>query len=264
MFGWGQDYYPEDMLKAFKAIAVNAAGTPVTISVNKYRNNDAANYKSPDKGGTQDALKVKDALMSLGMKDVLARAGGPNAYVGVFVGKGSPEAIGAVMETLVDYSERYIERYKKSSGVLKKVADWLADENLSWQATLQNVCDEVVGLDCNGFVGNWVRHRDNTSKIGPNTRPRDVFDMRKKTKRRKIDDIQPKDVIVWANYSHIAAVDWRPTSEAPKFNICQSAGGGPRLNEYLLRLSSDGAFTLQRPDPKGDVGGAVHIISLDD
>src|SRR5688572_22243160 len=104
MFGWGRDYYPEDMLNEYKNIAVNAAGSTVTISVNKYRNNDHGNYPSPEKGGTQDALKVKDSMLSLGAKDVLARAGGASPFVGVFVGKGSPQAIAAVMEMLVDYS----------------------------------------------------------------------------------------------------------------------------------------------------------------
>jgi hypothetical protein len=263
MFGWGRDYYPEDMLNEYKNIAVNAAGSTVTISVNKYRNNDHGNYPSPEKGGTQDALKVKDSMLSLGAKDVLARAGGASPFVGVFVGKGSPQAIAAVMEMLVDYSDRYIERFRKSGGVTKKVADWLADENLSWQATLQNVSNEVVGLDCNGFVGNWAKHRDSTSKIEANTPQKYIYSARKKKARRKIDEIQPMDFIVWANMSHIAAIDWRLAPDAPKFNICQSAGGGPRMNEYLVSAKSDGTFTLLRPSPKGDVGGPVYIVPYD-
>lgn len=55
MFGLSMDYYPVDMLDAFKNIQFTVGSTQVTIAVNRYRNNDAANYPSPAKGGTQDA-----------------------------------------------------------------------------------------------------------------------------------------------------------------------------------------------------------------
>lgn len=261
MFGLSMDYYPVDMLDAFKNIQFTVGSTQVTIAVNRYRNNDAANYPSPAKGGTQDALSIKDALLSFGSKEVLARAGGASAYVGVFVGKGSPEAIAAVLTTLHDYADRFIKNFGKSAGVRGKVAKWLADDQLSWQETLQNVSNEVIGLDCNGFVGNWIKRHDHALKIGPNTRPRDVYDKRRAV-RKSVDEIEGKDVIVWANYSHIAAIDWPAGAGRPKFDICQSAGGGPRINEYTVKRRSDGTYSLHGGIPQLDVGGPVNIFAL--
>lgn len=261
MFGLSMDFYPVDMLNEFKNIELTVGGSPVSVSVNRYRNNDAANYPTATKGGTQDALSIKDALMSLGSKDVLTRCGGASAYVGVFVGKGSPEAIAAVMTTLYDYSDKFIKTFGKAGGVRGKVAKWLADDNLSWQETLQNVANEVVGLDCNGFVGNWLKRHDHALKIGPNTRPRDVYDKRRVV-RKTVDEIEGKDVIVWANYSHIAAVDWPAGAGRPKFDICQSAGGGPRVNEYTIKPVGNGTFRLYGGIPQLDVAGPVHIFAL--
>ena len=253
--------YPVDMLNAYKKMTFSVGGQQVSIAVNAYRNNDAGSHPSAAKGGTQDAISVKDALMSLGAKDVLARTGGASAFVGVFVGKGAPDNIMAVLTLFYDYSDRYIKAFGKSSGVRRKIANWLADDNLSWQDTLQNISNEIIGLDCNGFVGNWLAAADHALKIGPNTRPRDVYD-RRRVPRTSVDSIQGKDVVVWENFSHIAAIDWEADAGKPKFNICQSAGGGPRINEYTIQRAGAKTFRLSGGIPAKDVSGAVYIISM--
>ena len=261
MFGFAMLYDPVDMLNDYKDIRVDVGGQEVSIAVNAYRNNDAGSHPDAAHGGTQDAMSIKDALTSLGAKDVLTRCGGASSYVGVFAGKGSPDAIQSVLALFHDYSERYVKSFGRSSGVRRKVADWLADDNLSWQDTLQNISNEIIGLDCNGFVGNWLTQVDSSLKLGPNSRPRDVFACRR-VQRKSVDEIQGTDIVVWENFSHIAAIDAPSDAGVPRFNICQSAGGGPRINEYSIKPTGKDTFRLYGGIPKKDVPGAVYIISM--
>ena len=254
---------PSGVLDRFKDMSVQAGGENVSVAVNKYRNNDGGSHPTPGDGGTQDAIKIKDALMGLAMGDVLARAGGAQSYVDVFTGKGSPEGIAAVMVLFHDYSDKFIERYKKSGGATRVCADILANPDMTWQATLQAISDEFIGLDCNGFVGNWLKSCEPNFRLGPQNGPRQVYDKRK-TQRNSVDEIEYWDVVVWANFSHIAAVDGVSGGGLPKVNVCQSAGGGPRMNEYTILQAAPGMFQLSGGgvDPAWEVGGGVYIVSL--
>jgi hypothetical protein len=255
------DYFPSDMLSDFKDIEFFTGGTRCKVEVDHYRNNNAAMFPTAAKGGTEDALVVKDALLGLDYHNVLARAGGASRYVSVFVGKGSPDAIGDVLTLLYDYSDKFIARYGKSSGPARKCANWLADDKLSWEDTMQKITSEFIGLDCNGFVGNWAQKADHALKLEPNTPPRGFYD-RHKTVRKAVDEIQAGDVVVWTNFCHIAAIDTESGAGSPKFMMCQSAGGGPRINEYSIAVSSPGRFRLSGGFPAGDVPGEVYIFSL--
>ena len=194
-------YMPSDMLADFKDVSVVADGNQVSVSINCYKN---AGHSGSS--GCADALVIKDNLVQLGSANVLGRCGGGQAYVDVFTGKGSPEGIAAVLSTLADYSDQFISRYKGAGGPTKKVVDWLSDDSLAWDETLQNVCDTFLGLDCNGFVGNWLKKCDYSLRIGPNTRIQDILAARK-VSRMEIGDIQYADVIVWNNLSHVASID---------------------------------------------------------
>ena len=147
---------------------------PVSIAVNAYRNNDSGSHPTAADGGTQDALSIKDALAGMS-GDVHSRAGGAVSYVDVFTGKGTPEAIAAVMQCFYDYSDRFISTFGKDKvgSPRRKCADWLADEDTSWQDTLQTICHEFIGLDCNGFVGNWLKRVDHSLLLGPQQGPRE-------------------------------------------------------------------------------------------
>ncbi len=254
-------YSPNEMLADFKAIKFQVGGESVSIAVNKYRNNDHKNYPSAAKHGTQDALDVKNALLSLDNPAILARAGGASEYVGVFVGKGTPEGITKVLTMFHDYADKFVARYGKGGGPRRKCADWLADPHLSWQDTLQNISNEFIGLDCNGFVGNWLKRADPALRMHANT-PIPFYLQKRKTPRKKVDDVLIGDVIVWTHNGHIAVIDDQPGPTSDKFIICQSAGGGPRRNEYSIRVSSPGRFLLSGGYPAGDVPGEVRIFSL--
>lgn len=250
-------YMPSDMLADFKDISVVADGNQVSVSINRYKN---AGHS--DSAGCADALVIKDNLVQLGSAAILSRCGGGQAYVDVFTGKGSPEGIAAVLTTLADYSGQFIRRYKGAGGPTKKIVDWLSDDSLAWDETLQNVCDTFLGLDCNGFAGNWLKKCDYTLRIGPNTRIQDILAARK-VARTSIDEIEYADVIVWTNLSHVAAIDDVPVEGVAKVNICQSAGGGPRINEFVVNQSSPGIFTLVGSSDwaSRNVPGQVQIFS---
>jgi hypothetical protein len=253
-------YGPSDMLKDYKSISFQVGDERVNIAVNEYRNNDHKLFPDPKKNGTQDALIVKDGLLSLDYATILQRAGGPQAFVSVFVGKGSPASIATVLTLFYDYSEKFIAHFGKGVGPRRKCADWLADKHLSWQDTLQNISNEFIGLDCNGFVGNWLAAADGSLGLKPDTPPR-YFRKPHKTLRAKVDDIQLGDVVTWASGVHVAAIDDVPDAGNQNFYICQSAGGGPRRNAYTIKVSSPGKFRLSGGYPAGDVGGEVLISS---
>ncbi len=255
-------YYPSDMLDLYKNMKFSAGGESVSIAVNQYRNNDAGAHPSAAKGGTQDALSIKDALMSLDSTNIWSRAGGAVSYVDVFTGKGSPKAIAAVMQCFCDYSDRFIAKFGKDreGTPRRKCADWLADPNSSWQDTLQAISNEFIGLDCNGFVGNWLKMIDHSLLLGPQQGPRDVYNRRRVT-RKAVIEVQYCDVVVWADFSHIAAINMASAVGEPHFDMCQSAGGGPRMNDYLIQASSSSTFRLSGWIPAKDVAGPVYIIS---
>jgi hypothetical protein len=250
-------YGPNNMLDDFQNIKVNVGGGTAVLAVNAYRNLS----HSLEKGGCQEALQVKDALAQLGAADVHQRAGGPVSYMDVFTGKGSPESIAGVMQTFYDYSDRFIKMFGKSGGPPRKCADWLADPDTSWQDSLQSICHEYIGLDCNGFVGNWLKRCDHSLKLDQNSRPRPVYDNRAIV-RQTVPEIEYWDVIIWADFSHIAAIWDEGGGGSPRFYVCQSAGGGPRCNLYEIASSTPGVFQLRGGIPEKDVPGPVYVISL--
>jgi hypothetical protein len=63
----------------------------------------------------------------------------------------------------------------------------------------------------------------------------------------------------YAANEHIAAID-RP-SATDKFSVCQSAGGGPRMNEFGFIKTGTKTFKLAAPTPQ-DIGYEFYVISL--
>lgn len=258
--------WPSDVYLYYKGVVAKAEGQSLTVSVNKYRNNDAASHPTPSGGGTQDALLVKNALLGLGYNDVITRAGGAQNYVNVFTGKGSPEAIGAVLSTLADYRVPFVKKYGgltyESNYALKLTADLLDDPALSWNDTLQAICDEFIGLDCNGFVGNWLLKADKSLKLTEQSNPAVVKNAAKR-RRQSLSEIEEWDIVIWENNSHIAALN-QTGSSSTRFDLCQSAGDGPVYLEYtLLETAAPGVFAKSGGEnAKAEVGGNVGVFSV--
>ena len=261
MFGFsanpGQNFGPSDMLYAFKNMECTVGGGTAVVSVNKYRN---ANKASPADGGCQDAIAIKDSLRQVA-SDAWTRAGGAKAYMDVFTGKGSPWAIASVLETFGAYSDAFIKTFGKSGGGTpqRRCADILADKNLSWEQTLQSICDAFIGLDCNGFVGNWLRVVAPEFRLTPDDRADNVR-AKAKAIRARIEDIEYWDVMCYSKNEHIAVIQGQASSPL-RFRVCQSAGGGPRMNEFGLLRSGTNTFKLAAPTAQ-DIGYDFYVVSL--
>jgi hypothetical protein len=144
---------------------------------------------------------------------------------------------------------------------LKLTADLLGDPALSWQDTLQAISDEFIGLDCNGFVGNWLLKADSSLKLTEQSEPGTVKG-KTKIKRMHLDEIDEWDVVIWHGNIHIAAIERRGSSDS-KFLMCQSAGDGPTMQEYVFTESAPGTFAKTGgANPSSEVGGSVEIYSL--
>jgi hypothetical protein len=261
----GQYYGPAQALYSYKNMDCAVGGGTAVVSVNNYRNADHKHKRDKEgkivqrvKSSCEDAILVKNALLGVA-PDAVQRAGGSVAYMDVFVGKGSPWAIASVLETFAVYSDRFISRYAQSGGSTGKCAAILADDSITWEQTLQQLCDECVGLDCNGFVGNWLKVVQPDFKLNQNSRADDVR-AKAKTYRTQLDQIEYWDVMCYAKNEHIAAVNGK--GDAPgAFMVCQSAGGGPRMNEYRFIKTGAKTFRLAAPT-KQDIGYDFYVISL--
>jgi hypothetical protein len=262
MFGFnnpGAYYGPAQALAAYKNIECSVAGGTAVVSVNKYRN---AN-NPPEKGGCQTAIKIKDALRYVA-SDVWERAGGQIAYMDVFTGKGSPAGIAGVLEAFVAHADGFIATYGKSKGAEGQCAALLADDSLSWQAALQKICDLHIGLDCNGFVGNWLKVVQPDFKLNQNSKSNDVR-AKQKHYRNDLSEIEYWDVMCYVKNEHIAAIDGLGSTPG-RFMVCQSAGGGPRMNELQFRQTGrdqSGRVTYKLGAPtKDDIGNDFYVVSL--
>lgn len=257
----GAFFGPAQMLRDFKDVRFDVGGNRISVSINNYRNNSYAKGKA---GSTADALTVKDALLqAAGSKVALGAAGGGSAYVGVFTGKGTPATIAKVLPLFYEHRENFKKMFSKAGGPAGAVAGYLADSAMSWQDAMQRICDDLIGLDCNGFVGCWMSTVAPEFKLNGNQhRPLEFYNARKQT-RKTVDQIEYWDVIIWENMSHIAAINDPVAGQPGVFNVCQSAGGGPRSNAYRFVQAGPGKFRLDRIGGAyaGDVGGTVYVIS---
>lgn len=223
----------------------------VRVDVHVYQLNGNNNAK---------ALVAKDALIGkLDAEKHKAKAdvvvGGVNASQSrakialCFMGKGSPADIALAL--------RLVSRYG------------LAPQ----PGGLQAYCDANIGLDCNGFVGNYTRERGLT--LGPST---DIDAFRQKgTLRTAVGDVRDRDVMVWKDkhgkYGHITIIEalclgpwWVEKKIYPRCVVVESSGGvGLHDSEYqLVGAAEDKAtkrtvFTVKRPN---GTSHQVYIVSL--
>lgn len=261
---WNENsLWPSDVLGRYHHIKVRASGeATATIAIRRYRNNDKASHPSAGEAGTQDALKIKDALMGAA-PGVIAQAGGAQNYVNVFTGKGSPAAITGVLQAMVDHSAAFIKKYLKSSYPYSFVAEQMDDPSLSWEEALQNIADEFLGLDCNGFVGNWILLCDKSLGLTEQSNPPVVKNAAKK-RRMSFKEIEEWDVVIWDNMSHIAVIE-QTSDSTSRLTMIQSAGEGPISHEYIFTQSKvgNGLFTKTGGGPPNkEVGGQVRVYSL--
>lgn len=204
--------YPSSLQVAyFQVTAHTPAGVAIgPIKIHKYRNSShtdpdtsaAAGLELKDKiigalrdrykkimGATQkgDIISIPSTKQSEWFEGLRYRDIDKRAIVRAFVGKGSLQDIELALDAGLATS---------------KIKPTLTD--------IQKVCDDTIGLDCSGFVGNFTKQKGMQAAdghYGPNTEPL-VFAARG-IKREKMEDIRVQDVFLWPGSSqHIAIVDY--------------------------------------------------------
>lgn len=233
--------------------------SPGRVNIHVYRNNGLTGTlgttKAMGDGGPKDAIvgKIKEALKVKHCPDTLTKVANvdnrdimvsSHKVVAVYTGKGSPEDISDILWLarhwdLVDVTQ--------TAGAPKK--HLRADA--TW--TLQHYCDDYVGLDCNGFVGNYVGNIMGKAGYTGNTPIPHYYDAG--TVRTKIDDVQALDVMVWPDFGHITIIDSLCPKNADGSLNCVVAestaafGGGTHVGMYTIKPHKDEKskkFTINR------------------
>ena len=182
---------PSSMIAAYSRITVQLDAPLISVQVNvqKYA------CQHPGYGtGQAERMHYKDRLLGVigGGRGIAQNGMTPSRFVGVFSGKGTMDDIATCMRLAVRHR------------IFHHTRTIAADGLLPYQLLLQRVADDYVGLDCNGFVGNWAIYNAVPGASASHF-PLDWLSGR--TARRTLADIQPFDVIVWASGNHIAMVE---------------------------------------------------------
>lgn len=238
---------PYEYLLKYRNLTVNqVTGGPVTVDIHEYRNaQDVFDKRNTDNDPTNDVDNMREDFdAGAGWKDgwgplrsKIARHGkklGPNLYslqfplptkanptpvitstetantaqlASVFTGKGSPENIAQALRLALAFG-------------------------LVTTGGLQKYCDDYIGLDCNGYVGNYLVSEGCTI-VGPST-PANAYAFVKEPYRvSTLEDVKYQSVLTWKNTGHVAIVDFNfgPVYVPPKYDtyiircmVCESTG----------------------------------------
>lgn len=128
------------------------------------------------------------------------------------------------------------------SGKIKRM---YFDKMSDAQALQRMVEDRFFGIDCIGFVSNfliWVGEWDKYHPVGAGSYPDKVC----KINIDDITEVKPLDFMCWPG--HVALIDWvweQLPNKRARIDMCQSSSGGPQCNEFVI---------LRQTNQKG-VGG---------
>jgi hypothetical protein len=133
-------------------------------------------------------------------------------------------------------------------------------------AGVRDYCDKYIGLDCNGFVGNYARA---TGRAKTPDTPINSY-APKTALRSRIEDVRADDVLVWTDFGHIAVIhsieplatgpDGKPARDCV---VAESTAGNPsggaktvhgglQHSTYSIRaVGKDKLFVVERPKGKG-------------
>jgi hypothetical protein len=137
------------------------------------------------------------------------------SFMASFCGKSSPEALGDMIQFISYW--RYWQINKKNKSV----------------APMPFIVSDYLGVDCNGFIGNYLRAKYAGNSLGPSSTEYTYHRKGKKTRRTRFRDIRMDDVIVFSGYHHVAIIqeliDWG--EDWAVVEVCESRSknhGGPQ------------------------------------
>ncbi len=208
-----------------------AGGT--NIDVHCYRNHKLARRRSN--------LEEKEKLVALLKAETQNAAGRlidveesqKFAIAEAFFAKGSPEAYAITLKCALRYQQASV-------------------------AGLQKYCDDTakLGLDCSGFVNQYF------IAIGRLTKAQDIDVYAKAALRRQTAEVQPLDLLIWLDYSHIALVNHRigNPNQVVVVESAESKRGLTHSTYRLLKVDKDGVFDVHRGGLPQDTA-RVYIVA---
>ena len=174
-------FHPLHMIHYYRHLTVaTRVGPPVVVDVHRYK---CRNLRF---GGTVAAEGFKNAIIRAKREHPDPNDARDIELAHTFTGKGYPDEISRSLTTVLR-----LHRYDASLGI---------------GPGLQRICDQHIGLDCNGFAGNFAKKAHLTHSHDPADRaPRDWGE--EPYRRRAINDVQANDVLVWTSGIHMAVVE---------------------------------------------------------
>ena len=184
---------PSQMIAAYSRIVVplDPPFTPVTVSVQKYA------CQHPGYGGGQvERMAFKDRLLGAigGGRGLSVNRLTASAFVGVFSGKGSMDEIATCLALAARHNVFHHRPHNLT----------FAESGLTLNQRLQKVADDYIGLDCNGFVGNWAIYNA-VAGASASHLPLDWISGRRV--RTTLAAIEQYDIVAWANGNHIGMIE---------------------------------------------------------
>ncbi len=194
-------------------------------------------------------------------------------------GQGEPKDFVQVWEFMLRNKEQlrkinvntshYEKRERIMDGKNGNIYDLYFKDNTDANALHAMVRDRFFGIDCVGFVANYMIY------IGLWTKyegvPISDWPIRFNKPVNGIDDIRMLNIVIWPSY-HIAIIDRfvrKVDDKTVRVELCQSNGGGPKTNVFVHLTQSgviDGRMRFNITDgvPKMNPAGSVFVCGMPD
>lgn len=158
---------------------------------------------------------------------------------------------------------------KGMASMAQLISYWRAWQiHMEGRTNLPSVAELVyrnLGVDCNGFVGQYIRNKFPAADVGPSTVSRH-YDNVAKVRRKAPRDLKADDVIVFNEY-HIAVINLveLATDRQARVQLSESRSGrerngGAQTNSFTLEAGKSG-WTFQ-PDRGKTVRSIVRIAGM--
>lgn len=227
---------PQEMVNRYRNLRVfrsNAVGDAIvmgTESIPFSLNNYLCN--NPAFGGAAEALRLKDQLLNISwghghgtnLRTLFGISG--TELVTVFTGKASP----ALMEKVLGYVD-FVIRFRPAA--LRGAFPNLVEQGIGMMASAPQGTAPLIGLDCNGFTGNWQKAAGYPGVDGNSYIP--AWPCR--GRRMTLAAIHSYDVAPFHNGQHIMVLHNVYERDGKKVaDIAQSTGrkgatGGPQFSQ---------------------------------
>jgi hypothetical protein len=209
---------PSSTIDAYGRVLVqlDAPLISVTVSVQRYA------CQTPGYGtGQVDRMTYKDRLLGAigGVRGIAREGMTVSGFVGVFSGKGTMDDIARCLRVAARH-----RIFHHTRPALPQSAQ------IAYQSALQGVVDAYIGMDCNGFVGNWAIY-NSVPGASASFLPLDWLSGR--AQRMSLSEIQPYDIAVWASGVHIGMIEsvtaLAPGARSRDVGFAESSSGGMRM-----------------------------------